>query len=217
MDDGVRGRPGPTYRAAANLGVRAGMGGRRDRAGDRGRALREEEDGPDAWGRPVSGATRASGGARHAEERSGPRAWAVLAWVGKNGRGEVGLRGAGLRAEVRLAGPMERGSRPGRCVVRTGRGGEVRAARGEGLRGRVGLVLGLVGPGFWAGLGFLGWIGFGVFLFLSNASPISFLFPILTQTMLNSNLDLNPTQAFKQTEEMLQHDATTTIKTYDEF
>jgi len=35
--------------------------------------------------------------------------------------------------------------------------------------------------------------------------------------MLNSNLDLNPTQAFKQTEEMLQHDATTTIKTYDEF
>ena len=135
----------------------------------------------------------------------------------KNGRGEVGLRGAGLRAEVRLAGPRERGSRSGRCVVRTGRGGEVRAARGEGLRGRVGLVLGLVGPGFWAGLGFLGWIGFGVFLFLSNASPISFLFPILTQTMLNSNLDLNPTQAFKQTEEMLQHDATTTIKTYDEF
>ena len=86
MDDGVRGRPGPTYRAAANQGVRAGMGGRRDRAGDRGRALREEEDGPDAWGRPVSGATRASGGARHAEERSGPRAWAVLA----RGRGEAG-------------------------------------------------------------------------------------------------------------------------------
>ena len=101
-----------------------------------------------------------------------------LCWRGGggNGRGEVGLRGAGLRAEVRLAGPRERGSRPGRCVVRTGRGGEVRAARGEGLRGRVGLVLGLVGPGFWAGLGFLGWIGFGVFLFLSNASPISFLF-----------------------------------------
>jgi len=34
-------------------------GGNRGR--DRGRALREEEDGPDAWGRPVSGATRASG------------------------------------------------------------------------------------------------------------------------------------------------------------
>ena len=171
--------------------------------------MREEEDGPDAWGRPVSGATRASGGARHAEERSGPRAWAVLARGEKNGRGEVALREAGLRAEVRLAGPRERGSRPGRCVMRTGRGGEVRAARGEGLRGRVGLVLGLVGPGFWAGLGFLGWIGFGVFLFLSNASPISFLFPILTQTMLNSNLDLNPTQAFKQTEEMPQHECNT--------
>ena len=136
---------------------------------------------------------------------------------GKNGRGEVGLRGAGLRAEVRLAGPRERGSRPGRCVVRTGRGGEVRAARGEGLRGRVGLVLGLVGPGFWAGLGFLGWIGFGVFLFLSNASPISFLFPILTQTMLNSNLDLNPTQAFKQTEEMLQHECNTNFLNLDKF
>ena len=26
MDDGVRGRPGPTYRAAANLGVRARFG-----------------------------------------------------------------------------------------------------------------------------------------------------------------------------------------------
>ena len=54
MDDGVRGRPGPTYRAAANLGVRAGMGGRRDRAGDRGRALREEEDGPGEWARAGS-------------------------------------------------------------------------------------------------------------------------------------------------------------------
>ena len=93
MDDGVRGRPGPTYRAAANLGVRAGMGGRRDRAGDRGRALREEEDGPDAWGWPVSGATRASGGARHAEERSGPRAWAVLARGGKTGAGRLAYGG----------------------------------------------------------------------------------------------------------------------------
>ena len=98
MDDGVRGRPGPTYRAAANLGVRAGMGGRRDRAGDRGRALREEEDGPDAWGRPVSGATRASGGARHAEERSGPRAWAVLAQGGDAGVGRVARWRAGERA-----------------------------------------------------------------------------------------------------------------------
>ena len=40
MDDGVRGRPGPTYRAAANLGVRArvwkaGV----DSAGDSGRAV----------------------------------------------------------------------------------------------------------------------------------------------------------------------------------
>ena len=93
MDDGVRGRPGPTYWAAANLGVRAGMGGRRDRAWDRGRALREEEDGPDAWGRPVSGATRASGGARHAEERSGPRAWAVLARGGKTGAGRLAYGG----------------------------------------------------------------------------------------------------------------------------
>ena len=92
MDDGVRGRSGPTYRAAANLGVRAGMGGRRDRAGDRGRALREEEDGPDAWGRPVSGATRASGGARHAEERSGPRTWAVLARGKKRARNAPGCR-----------------------------------------------------------------------------------------------------------------------------
>ena len=44
MDGGVRGRPGPTYRAAANLGVRArfwkaGV----VFAGDRGRAV--------AWGR----------------------------------------------------------------------------------------------------------------------------------------------------------------------
>ena len=105
MDDGVRGRPGPTYRAAANLGVRAGMGGRRDRAGDHGRALREEEDGPDAWGRPVSGATRASGGARHAEERSGPRAWAVLA-RGKNWRG---TRAAAGRVRGR---PARRGTGP---------------------------------------------------------------------------------------------------------
>ena len=98
MDDGVRGRPGPTYRAAANLGVRAGTGGRRDRAGDRGRALREEEDGPDAWGRPVSGATRASGGARHAEERSGSCAWAVLAQGGDAGVGRVARWRAGERA-----------------------------------------------------------------------------------------------------------------------
>ena len=90
---GSRGSAGTTYRAAAvNLGVRAGMGGRRDRAGDRGRALREEEDGPDAWGRPVSGATRASGGARHAEERSGPRAWAVLARGKKWARDARGFR-----------------------------------------------------------------------------------------------------------------------------
>ena len=64
MDDGVRGRPGPTYRAAANLGVRAGMGGRRDRAGDRGRALREE-DGPGERARAGS----ESDGARGLRER----------------------------------------------------------------------------------------------------------------------------------------------------
>ena len=44
------------------------------------------------------------------------------------------------------------------------------------------------------------------FLFL-----ILILIPIpkLTQTIMNSNSNLNPTQAFKQTKEMLQHDATT--------
>ena len=43
---GSRGSAGATYRAAAaNLGVRAG---------DRGRALREEEDGPGEWARAGS-------------------------------------------------------------------------------------------------------------------------------------------------------------------
>ena len=59
---GSRGSAGATYRAAAaNLGVRAGMGGRRDRAGDRGRALREEEDGPGEWARAGSESDGARG------------------------------------------------------------------------------------------------------------------------------------------------------------
>ena len=70
--------------------------------------MREEEDGPDVWGRPVSGATRASGGARHAEERSGPRAWAVLA----RGRGgEMGAGRAWLQTECG-AGRARRGTGP---------------------------------------------------------------------------------------------------------
>ena len=54
VDERRRGGRGCTYRAAANLGGRAGMGGRRDRAGDRGRALREEEDGSGKWAQAVS-------------------------------------------------------------------------------------------------------------------------------------------------------------------
>ena len=54
--------------------------------------MREEEDGPDAWGRPVSGATRTSGRACHTEERSGPRAWAVLARGKKTGAGRARLQ-----------------------------------------------------------------------------------------------------------------------------
>ena len=54
MDDGVRGRPGPTYRAAGNLGVRAqGKPPRYSRRTQRGRALREEGGGSDARARTV--------------------------------------------------------------------------------------------------------------------------------------------------------------------
>ena len=62
MDDGVRGRPGPTYRAAANLGVRARVWKASvDSAGDRGRAVAR---GRPSWqlGPEVSGVRRGDAG-----------------------------------------------------------------------------------------------------------------------------------------------------------
>ena len=85
---------------AGDLGVRLGKE-IRENFGRAPRPLRGErcgDDGSDPWGRPVSGATRASGGARHAEERSGSCAWAVLAQGGDAGVGRVARWRAGERA-----------------------------------------------------------------------------------------------------------------------
>jgi hypothetical protein len=84
---------------AGDLGVRLGKE-IRENFGRAPRPLRGErcgDDGSDPWGRPVSGATRASGGARHAEERSGSCAWAVLAQGGDAGVGRVARWRAGER------------------------------------------------------------------------------------------------------------------------
>ena len=62
--------------------------------------MREEEDGPDAWGRPVSGATRASGGAVGARWQAGPGECGVTRLSERAGGGE---RDGPLRA-----GPKER-------------------------------------------------------------------------------------------------------------
>ena len=69
-------------------------------------------------------------------------------------------------------------------------------ALGFGVLGQFGLV-------FW--FDFLFWAGLPFLFQILILIPI----PKLTQTKLNSNSNLNPTQAFKQTKEMLQHDATT--------
>ena len=80
---GSRGSAGATYRAAAvNLGVRAGMGGRRDRAGDRGRALREEEDGPGERARAGSESDGARGLRERGADKRGPVGrGGALAWL----------------------------------------------------------------------------------------------------------------------------------------
>jgi len=54
-NDGGAGLRGQLKGAPGILGRRAQGEAGRNRGRDRGRALREEEDDPDAWGRPVSG------------------------------------------------------------------------------------------------------------------------------------------------------------------
>ena len=96
MDDGVRGRPGPTYRAAAILGVRArvwkaGV----DFAGDHGRAVargrRSWQLGPDR-----QRVARRAGEAGRARRKlgCGVGCWrgTGAAWA-SGGEGEAGLRG----------------------------------------------------------------------------------------------------------------------------
>ena len=105
-------------------------GGNRGR--DRGRALREEEDDPDAWGRPVSGATRASGRGVLAGGAGASAAWEQAECWGGTGcwRGRAG-------------GPVRsRDGCLGRAEREEGRG--VNWARGKGEGG--------VGLGCWVGL-----------------------------------------------------------------
>ena len=118
MDGGVRGRPGPTYRAAANLGVRArvwkaGV----DFAGDRGRAVARRRRSCQV-GHAGQRRRRGRGRARLRAERlaCGP-GWQR---VQRAGRASALLRERGAtRAERGGVGARWRG--PGDAALRAGR------------------------------------------------------------------------------------------------
>ena len=126
MDGGVRGRPGPTYRAAANLGVRA-------RVLESRRGLRRRSRAGGCAGE--KGLTRGPGpsvgeGARERATRWGelrrPRA---LAGGPERVRGEQAVRDAGLGREGALGRHREKEKR------RMGRPGK---RRKNGPAGKVG-------------------------------------------------------------------------------
>ena len=123
------------------MGRRAQGEARGNRGRDRGRALREEEDGPDAWGRPVSGATRASGGAVGARWQAGPGECGVTRLSERAGGGsgtgrcELGRRSGCWAVAGKWTG--ERGERAGPREIRLGRW-RARRERGEWAGERLG-------------------------------------------------------------------------------
>ena len=151
----ILGRHAPDGRPAGNLGwTGAGWllcGG--EEAGEWARAVGESS-------RRWQVGLGAGAGARGAEERSGPRAWAVLARRGKSRRG---TRAAAGRVRGRPGATRDWAVGRG-CAGGPGRGGLV------GL-GRLGLLS-------WAGgFGLLGWV----------LGSFPFLFPILLLSKSNSN------------------------------
>jgi len=152
VDDGVRGRPGPTYRAAANLGVRARVWnlaeicGRGSRPGVAQARETELPSGPGCqWeGEPGKrGPRSAEGGARErAEARGSGR---TLAGGPGRVRGErrARWRGPGDAAEracwagrVRSRGLRRAGPDAGSGVGERAAQGGVWADRGLGPRGK---------------------------------------------------------------------------------
>ena len=177
MDGGVRGRPGPSYRAAANLGVRA-------RVLESRRGLRRRSRAGGCAGE--KGLTRGPGasveeGARERATRWGelrrPRA---LAGGPERVRGEQAVRDAGLGREGALGRHREKEKR------RMGRPGKRRKMGPLERWVRAGLPE--VGPGM--GFGFLvlglGWVSFLLLLL--------FLFLFLTQTKFEfkSKFEIKP-------------------------
>ena len=184
-----RGRPRPTYRAAANLGVRArvwkaGV----DFAGDRGRAVARRRQSCQVGHagqrrRRGRGRVRCRGGAGLAD------GWAHVAVRGSARRGL--LKASGGKASWAAALEPAWEEREAGCTREKGR-----REWAEWGKKRVGPA----GFGFWAGFSFS-----FLFLFLSNSNSNS------NSRQMNSNLNLI-SHKHSTNKTMLQHDATTKIK-----